>query len=235
MYSDVLGLTPLEDEFWWPMVQPCLKTFDALLDRPLRKEQFEKYGIYIQFEQICGGCLTSPSYGQGYAIQTLLLYDRLELAAKALAWLATCTYEPISEYAPNLHRDSPYWFYERTYSPMAVGRVRLEEGCGALNLVCVSEPLKVARLILGVDDSRGDEVRIVPRLPQGWTRAEALDWPVWTGQALRRANILAEKTEKGMRIRLKVSDGRDPIPKISVRLAPGQWRSAQDVCESTWE
>ncbi|MFZ4397994.1 MAG: hypothetical protein ACOYOU_20470 [Kiritimatiellia bacterium] len=235
MYSDVLGLTPAEDEFWRPMVQPCLKTFDELLSRPLRKEQFEKYGIYIQFEQLCGGCLTSPSYGQGYAIQTLLLYDRLEQAAKALAWLATCTYEPIPEFAPKLHRDSPYWFYERTYSPMAVGRTPLEEGCGALNLVCVSEPLKVARLIMGVDDTRGDEVRIVPRLPQGWTRAEALDWPVWTGHTLRRANLLAEKTEKGLRIRLKVSDGRDPIPNVSVRLAPGQWQSAQSVHDNTWE
>ena len=108
-------------------------------------------------------------------------------------------------------------------------------GCGALNLVCVSEPLKVARLIMGVDDTRGDEDRLVPRLPQGWTRAEALDWPVWTGHTLRRANLLAEKTGKGMRIGLKVSDGRDPIPNVSVRLAPGQWQSAQNVRDNTWE
>ena len=40
---------------------------------------------------------------------------------------------------------------------------------------------------------------------------------------------------RGTRIGLKVSDGRDPSPNVSVRLAPGQWRSAKSVRDSTWE
>jgi hypothetical protein len=121
---------------------------------------------------------SSPSYGQGYATQDMLLFDRLDMAGKALSWLANATYNPVPEY--KLHRSSSYYFYERTYSPDAVGKIALDEGCGALNLVNVSEPLKVSRLILGIDDLDPATVRLVPRVPPQWKGVEAEDWPILT-------------------------------------------------------
>jgi hypothetical protein len=81
----------------------------------------------------------------------MLFFDNLTITAKALDWLVNATYKSLPEY--KLHRDSPYYFYERTYSPDTLGKVKLDEGCGALNLVSVSEPLKILRMMLGVDDS----------------------------------------------------------------------------------
>jgi hypothetical protein len=161
MSSDVLGMEPLATEP--DVMRHSVKTFEKIYEEPERKQQFDRYGIWTQFDSIGGGALTSPSYGQGYALQTMLLTDHLQMADKALRWLADATYQPIPEY--QLSRTSPYFFYERYYSPLAVGRVNLAAGCGALNLVNVAEPLKVARLILGVDDSDPSTTVLLPRLP----------------------------------------------------------------------
>jgi len=115
---------------------------------PARKYQFDKYGIWTQFDIWTQGLSSSPAYGQGYAIQTMLLLDRLDMAEKGLEWIAEATYRPIDAY--RVPRDSPYHFYERTYSPDAEGVISLDVGCGALNLVNVTEQLKVARMIIGI-------------------------------------------------------------------------------------
>ena len=53
-----------------------------------------------------------------------------------------------------------------------------DQGCGALNLVNVAEPLKIARLILGIDDSDPADLRWIPRPPHGWQGLEASSWPI---------------------------------------------------------
>jgi hypothetical protein len=213
MYADVLGLEPLTSS--WKGIQHSEETFQRLYRTPLRQQQFDRYGIYTQFDVLAGGLLTSPAYGQGYAIQTMLLYDKLEMADKALSWLANATYNPVPEY--KLHRASPYYFYERTYSPDAVGKMDLEEGCGALNLVNVSEPLKVSRLLLGVDDSTLECIRIVPRIPPSWKGVEAHNWPIRTRSGTVRADIHFEKRETGAELTLKLAP-RQQIDNLKVRM-----------------
>ena len=173
--------------------------------------------------------MTSPAYGQGYAIQTMLLYDKLEMADKALSLLANATYNPIPQY--QLHRASPYYFYERIYSPDAVGKLALEEGCGALNLVNVSEPLKVSRLLLGVDDSTRESVRIIPRLPPSWRGVEARHWPIRTRDGVVRADIHFEKKETGAELSLKLASGQR-IGDLKVRMPSKNgyvWREQKDA------
>ncbi len=48
MYSDVLGFEPLTSS--WQGIQHCEKTFDRLYQTPLRQQQFQKYGIWTQFD-----------------------------------------------------------------------------------------------------------------------------------------------------------------------------------------
>jgi hypothetical protein len=213
MYADVLGFEPLTSS--WKGIQHSEETFQRLYRTPLRLQQFERYGIYTQFDVLAGGLLTSPAYGQGYAIQTMLLYEKLEMADKALSWLANATYNPVPEY--KLHRASPYYFYERTYSPDAVGKMDLEEGCGALNLVNVSEPLKVSRLLLGVDDSTLECIRIIPRMPPSWKGVEARNWPIRTRSGTVRADIHFEKKETGAELTLKLAPGQQ-IDDLKVRM-----------------
>jgi len=212
MRADVLGFEPVAAKD--PFRTPCEKTFDGLYNTPLRKEQFDKYGIWTQFDAYLEGLTTSPSYGHCYALQTMLLYDKLDMADKALNWLATATYDLVPGY--KVPRDSPYFFQERMFSPEAPGKVPLDAGCGALNLVNVSEPLKCARLVLGVDDTSRDMVRLVPRLIPSWKGMEAKNWPIWTGAGMVHADLTVERSGPGMRMSLKVRDGE--IPSLTVRL-----------------
>jgi len=227
MDADVLGFLPSTPQ--WEGMEHSRKTFLRLYETPLRKTEFDRHGIWTQFDAVAGGMLSSPSYGEGYAIQTMLLSDDLAMADKALSWLASATFRPIPEY--ELHRASPYYFYERMYPPEAVGKVKLEEGCGALNLVNVAEPLKVSRLILGVDDSAPDFVQIVPRIPPSWKGVEARNWPIRTRTGIVRANILYQSEGSGARITLKIAQG-ERIDDLKVRMPSKSgflWREEKNV------
>jgi hypothetical protein len=226
MYADVLGLQPLASA-WTADFRHSEKTFEELYNTPLRKTEFDRYGIWTQFDLLAGGFLSSPSYGQGYAIQTMLLTDNMTMAGKALSWLVNATYRPVPEY--KLHRDSPYYFYERTYSPDAVGKIPLDEGCGALNLVNVSEPLKISRLMLGVDDHSLREVDLIPRIPPGWKGVEARNWPIRTSSGVVRANILYQKTNSGAEFTLTLAPG-EQIDNLRVRMSAKNgfvWRAVK--------
>jgi hypothetical protein len=120
------------------------------------------------------------------------------------------------------------------YSPDAVGKVRLDEGCGALNLVNVSEPLKVSRLMLGVDDSTSAYVRLIPRIPAGWQGLKARNWPILTRRGVVRADILFTQKNGGAELSVKLAPG-EQIGDLKVRLPSSHgyvWREARDVREA---
>ncbi|HTV41293.1 MAG TPA: hypothetical protein VMF08_12000 [Candidatus Sulfotelmatobacter sp.] len=234
MSSDVLGLEP---QAWnQQIVAHSEKTFAGLYDVPLRKEQFEKYGIWSQFDEIHGGLLTSPSYGQGYAIQTMLLLDKLAMADHALDFLTQATFRASDISFPH-GRLSPYYFYERLYSPDADGKEELSSGCGPLNLVNVAEPLKAARLIVGVDDTSPGQVRIIPRLPPSWSGYEAKNWPILTSFGVVRADLWYEIKDGRAVFHLRLKSGQD-IPALAVRLPETKgivWKHQSDVRELNME
>jgi hypothetical protein len=220
MSADVLGFDPAT----WPWQGALVhgeKTFEELYAFPLRKEQFEKYGFWPQMNYTHKGLLTSPSYGQGYALQDMLLFDKLVMAGHGLNFLAQTTYKSpnviFSFRKEDYGRLSPYYFYERMYSPDAKGQIEMTAGCGPLNLVNVSEPLKVARLIAGVDDTSLKEVRIIPRLPPSWSGYRMEDWPILTSHGVVRADISFERTNGAAKFTLEVKQG-GKIPKLAVRL-----------------
>jgi len=234
MSADVLGNDPAK----WPWQGAIVhgkKTFEDLYNFPLRKEQFDKYGFWAQMNYTHKGLLTSPSYGQGYALQDMLLMDKMDMADHGLNFLTDTTYQ-----APHIiwslnkdhyQRASPYYFYERMYSPDALGKVELTAGCGPLNLVNVSEPLKVARLIAGVDDTSRDEVRIIPRLPPSLSGYRMENWPIYTSHGLVRADISCQKKDGKFNFVLQVKGG-SVISKLSVRLPETKgtvWKKKDDV------
>src|SRR5450759_3097397 len=248
MWPDGLGLTPLESN--WAGIEPCLKTFSGLLNTPKRQAMFEKYGIWTQFDDLWEGYMTSPSYGHSYATQAMLLTDKLEMAGKAVDFLARMTYQPFP--GNKLDRESPYYFYEPCYLPELMeawlsqdnqrGKQpewiangfdgqNFDQGCGALNLVNVAEPLKIARLILGVDDSNPAEVRLIPRLPPTWQGMEAENWPILTSKGLIHASIRCERSAGNIHLVIKVIHG-EAIPALAVRLFSAKgytWKRAENV------
>ena len=214
MTADVCGFEPAASE--WKGIGACEKTFAKLYSFPLRREQFKKYGIWTQFDEFRAGMSSGPSYGDGYALQTMLLWDKMEMAEKSITYLARATFRPPAAYS-ELKRDSPYHFYERYYSPEAVGKLELEQGCGALNLVNVTEPLKAARLLMGVDDVSSAEVKIIIRMPPSWTAIEAENWPIRTVTGVCRANIEYRKKGDKRFFELEVKSGH-LIPELAVRF-----------------
>lgn len=80
-----------------------------------------------------------------------------------------------------------------------------------------AEPLKVARLVLGIDDRPGEPLRLVPRLPAGWNGMEAREWPVLLPEGLARANITMSNGSEGMHFSLVPADGRR-VPQVHLRL-----------------
>jgi hypothetical protein len=223
MSADVLGFDP-GNWTWQGAVVHGKETFEELYNFPLRKEQFEKYGFWAQMNYTHKGLLTSPSYGQGYALQDMLLFDNLNMADHGLDFLAQTTYKAanmvfsLNQY--HYERLSPYYFYERMYSPDAKGKIELTAGCGPLNLVNVSEPLKVARLIAGVDDTSAKEVQIIPRIPPSWSGYRMENWPIRTSHGIVRADISFERKGGVASFEFQAKAG-GTIPKLAVRL-PGK-------------
>ena len=64
MYAGVRGFLPLDSS--WKGIQHSEQTFTDLYQTPLRKKEFDRYGIWSQTDRLAKGLGTSPSYGQGY-------------------------------------------------------------------------------------------------------------------------------------------------------------------------
>lgn len=215
MLSDAVGFDLEATD--WPGNRACKATFERLYRTEPRKTYFDEIGIWTQFDvAFRGGKNTSPSYGQGYALQYMLLADRFEMAGKALDWLTRVTNQG----------GHPEWFVEQMNYPF-------QKGGYYLNLVNVSEPLKAARLILGVDDTRLDEVRLIPRLVGAVTTVKASNWPIRTAAGLVRADIRCELKDGKLSVSVKVRDGKR-VPGLKVRLVDDRnfvWKTATNVEE----
>jgi hypothetical protein len=230
MQTDVLGLDPGDTR--WFGVDPSRATLERLLDTPLRREQFDKYGIWTQFDEPPIEYLMSPSYGQGYATQAMLLLDQFDRAAHSLHFLAEYTFSPARKL--RIDRESPYWFFERYVSPDNTAPKTWDQGCGALNAVCVAEPLKIARLIIGLDDSRPEHTRLIPRLPEGWTGYSVENWPALTNNGLVWLDLDCERDGDAFCFECYVRDGAK-LPAVEL-VYGGQRETWHDVdgFEAEW-
>lgn len=213
MSSDVFGLDVSRDNL--PVYDEAVNTFYKLHNTPLRNELFQKYGTWMQFDDWTPG-FTGPSYGHGYAIQAMLLMNRLDLAAKALDYLAHETYEPIY----NVPRTSPYYFFERYYCPYTIEQdAYMEVGCGALNMVCVTEPAKIARMIAGFDFC-ADTPKIFPRLPDGFDGYEASDVEILCDGRIYLADVSCKKKDGALEISINTKG--NPLPRLTLQTPSGK-------------
>ncbi len=94
----------------------------------------------------------------------------------------------------------------------AAGQVEFEEGCGAFNLVCVTETLNVARMIVGIDDGDSDILKLIPRLPSSWE-----------GFTEKNLRITAEAGTAVVDIDFKIAEGKQAFrmtskPRKEIRL-----------------
>ncbi len=235
-YADAEGLEPVAD--MWPGASQMSATLDKIYKKyPLRKEQFEKYGMctFVDYDEThpLPGYASWLSYCDCYAAQTMILLGKTQLLDRVLNWITASTYmggSPSVEFIKALSADSAeidfdnpasaFWFTERNFSPDYSGGRDI--GCGKLNLVNVAEPMKLARMMLGVDDRFSEEVSIVPRLPENWKGVEARNWPVKTSEGTVLADILFDKSlGASYSLRLNIEAGKR-IPCLSIRFPNGE-------------
>lgn len=177
-----------------PLYAIARNTFDAL---------WEVYPSYGQGRQM--------GYGQGYITQGAILTDRFEHMRGFLEMAsAYCYHHTDHNYiVPEgviMYPDGRFWF----------------RNCDLGNSVQQAEIVKSVRLILGVDDldlSAG--LRLIPRLPSGWTSLSASRYPasiLVDGQRQRvMLDVRYERLEDGYRLQLKADR---EIPQLSVRMGP---------------
>jgi len=240
MTTDISGFSL--ESYNQELVEASRCTFTHLFSFPKRKMMFEKYGAWTQFDRLCNGLLTGPSYGQGYATQNMFLMDQMEMAGKAVDFLAEITQHPFP--ANWLDRDSDYFFYERYYLPELLENPatindtgqffdgkKFDQGCGALNLVCVAEPLKIARLIVGVDDHDPGQVQFIPRLPPAWNGYQAENWPILTSSGLAHYNLHCERRGESLSLDLEHQDGPELMEyKVRIPVKHGWiWKQIRQV------
>ena len=192
--------------------------------------------MYAQFDVLVQIKLPghgTGAYGQDYALHCMLLQDELAMAGKALGFLANYTKDAGQRY-------SRYNFFERMEAPPLPNMAQV--GCGELNLVNAMAPIKAARIVLGVDDTNLEETVLRPRLPPGWGRAVATDWPVLVsslerGQRVVRVNITVVAGAAGgaQSVTVEVAAG-EVVPRLCVRLgsrAPFRYHNRTNVTAAT--
>jgi hypothetical protein len=159
-------------------------------------------------------------YGQGFVTQSALLLDRMQDATEMLNWTAREVYDPqIHSYVvpEGVQVDPTGRFLYRTG----------DQGNG----VQEAEIVKIFRILIGVDDMDSRHLKILPRLPYGWSEIAVNNYPVL-------ARIAGKMESSRLRYRLERTDGRLDLDissdmdlgTVAVRLGPFENKpNASDV------
>jgi len=121
-------------------------------------------------------------------MQVMILLHQKELLTKAMKFFIRNTITPTPE-IPDLKRDSVYHIYERYFCDDAIELgTEPVSACGPLNIVCVAEILKTARMIAGIEPN-DDGFVVHPYLPEGWTGVSASGIPCLKNGTLTYTDI----------------------------------------------
>lgn len=125
---------------------------------------------------------------------------------------------------------SPFTFKERLNADPDRDGSNLGASRDELNVLNGVTALRTARLIAGIDDSSNRQLKLLPRLPLGWNRIEARDWPVAHVHPLGRIAKIdytyEEVGNRGNRYQLTLKSDQ-PIRSLRLRLGPFEPRIRQ--------
>ena len=149
-------------------------------------------------------------YGQGFVTQAALLLDRMKDVSPMLDWAAKEIYDPrinsfITPEGEQLDPTEKYW-----YSTGDLG-----------NGVQEAEIVKILRILVGVDDNEPQRVRIMPRMPFGWSEIAVAKYPVLVERngKTETARLQYRLVRAQGRMNLKISANQELGP-VAMRLGP---------------
>jgi hypothetical protein len=190
--ADYRGFMPEDDDPVWRPANEA--AYQRLID------SYHPFGFY--------GC--AMGYGQGFVTQAALLLDRMKDATTMLDWTAREAYDPQihSFIVPEGAQIDP------------TGQFMYRSGDHG-NGVQEAEIVKALRIMIGVDDTEPGRLRLLPRMPYGWSEIAVDRYPVLTEHSGKTETALVQyKLERiACRINLDVSSSRE-LGTVTMRLGP---------------
>jgi len=130
------------------------------------------------------------AYCECYFAETAVVLGDTEMLTKALRYIVGQTayggHMPKSYTIDELMAQKHYWFSERNFSPEWTGQ--RDEGCGSLNLINIAEPLRLARMIAGLNGTTD----ITPVLPKGFSGFKATGYSAIENGCVRYYDVVYE-------------------------------------------
>jgi hypothetical protein len=162
-------------------------------------------------------------YGHGWMTKTALMLDEMDDAGELLTNLARLSYDKNMAVSPEGQDWQPFlWLLPEgvQLGPHQEWWYRIGDLTNGANQ---GPPMHALEMVVGVDDARPDQPRILPRVPVQLRSLIVSDFPmlIADGSRTQRARINYEY-ERGQLFRF-TSDR--PIPLLQVRLGP--WKAAE--------
>jgi hypothetical protein len=160
--------------------------------------------------------LRAYGYGQGFMLQAALLLDEMQDATRLANLMVTRCYLPhMARWcAPEgilQHPSGKFWMPMNGYAGQDSH---------------LADSVKAVRLMLGVDDNRMDELHLVPRYPQEWTRMKVVAFPVLTGGTRQHLTYSYKRSPREQAFEYSFSDAE---AAFHLRLGPidPSWKSVE--------
>jgi len=189
---DYKGFAPQDDDPAWRPANEA--AYQRLIDT------YKPFGFY-------GWAM---GYGQGFVTQAALLLDRMKDVTPMLEWAARETYdsEIHSFVVPEGVQVDPTGTY--------VFRTG-DQGNG----VQEAEMVKMYRILIGVDDDEPQRLRILPRLPYGWSEITVTKYPalVEIGGKAQLARLHYDLHRAAGHMSMEISADRQ-LGAVAMRLGP---------------
>ena len=190
--ADVKGFAPSDQDAGWRAWN------DAAYQRMI--DTYKPFGFY-------GWAM---GYGQGFVTQSALLLDRMKDATTMLDWTAREVDDP------EIHS----FVVPEGVQVTADGRYVYRTGDQG-NGVQEAEIVKIFRILVGVDDVEPQRLRIMPRLPYGWTEMAVDKYPALVERDGKNETAMLhyDLRRVGKRVSLEISADRALGP-VAMRLGP---------------
>ena len=209
--------------------------FDGLDPKRLQPQMTDitRNTLRRQLSLPCGRApVLAMGYGLGWLCKSALILDELDDAGPMLLNIARHTYDKNMDYAdPKRGID-----WRRFAWIVPEGSNILPDGSwhriGDLsNGANQGPPLHAMEICAGIDDTKPNDLRLLPRVPDPLTGIEVEDFMVLVpdGAGLTRAKVSYRYDRKAATLRLK-SDL--PLPTLAVRLGPFSEAEARRVAQA---
>jgi hypothetical protein len=156
---------------------------------------------------------TGMGYGQCYITQAALLLDRMSDARNLVEWMTRFCFAP----------GMPHPYRAPEGATIASDKSVWRRWGDLGNLYQMAEVIYTTHVMIGIDDIDPARVKLMPRLPVGWTGLDVKQWPIRAtcgGQStLTHISTELHRDEAGKRFDLNVSTDR-PVDSIQIRLGP---------------